>query len=181
MLIQKQIIQGDSKALGKIYQIHFPKVFRVCMSYVKNETVAADLVQEVFLKLWRNREKISLEVPLEQQLFQITKNIVFDHLRKQALEAKLLMQYDPSSITTEAADRKEKRLREIDALIKKLPQKQRQVLEMAKFHGLTYEEIAKELGISKYTVSNHFSAAMKFLRSRTHLLSHGVLLLMIAL
>lgn len=176
MVIQKRLIEGDPHALEKVYKETFSKVYGLCMTYVKDEDQAADLVQETYLKMWRGRKNISLELSLEQQLFVIAKNVVFDHFRKKATEEKLLTVYHSDLHEESEPMYREQQIEEINRLIQKLPLKQRQVIEMAKFQGLTYEEIAKELNISKHTVSSHFSSAMKFLKSNLKLLLLYVLL-----
>lgn len=170
MLIQRKLIEGDLQALEKVYKQTFSKVYGLCMTYVKDEDVAADMVQETYLKMWRGRRNISRELSLEQQLFVIAKNVIFDHFRKKATEEKLLHQYSENLREERETESEEQQIQKINLLISRLPEKQRQVVEMSKFQGLTYEEIANELNISKHTVSSHFSAAMKFLRSHLRLL-----------
>lgn len=146
------------------------------MTYVKDEDLAADLVQETYLKMWRGRKRISREIVLEQQLFVLAKNVIIDHFRKKATEEKLLHQYAENLDEAREMDSREDQIQRINLLIRKLPEKQRQVVEMAKFKGYTYQEIADELNISKHTVSSHFSAAMKFLKAHLKLLLLYVLL-----
>jgi len=172
MFLAKRLIDGDSTALEKIYTLYFSRVYGLCFKYVKDEQITSDLVQDIFLKLWNNRKNVSLEIPIDQQLFVITKNVVFDHFRKKSTEEKMLFQYTHGlgNEVTEDDDNKALKLKKINALIQNLPEQQRKVVEMAKLQGLTYEEIGNELNISRHTVSSHFTVAMKYLRKNLEIL-----------
>jgi len=172
MNIQARLIQGERAALEKVYRLYFKKVFSICRRYSGEETLASDLAQEVFLKLWRNRENISPDLPMEQQLFVLSKNLVLDHLRKKLGEEKMLREYPlppEDSLAGDEEEEKQRQLQKLTAAIRLLPEKQREVFEMSRFQGLTYDEIAAELGISRHTVSSHFSMAMKFLKKHLQL------------
>jgi len=167
MPLQSQLINGNINALEKVYRMHFKKVYLLVQKYINDDFSVDDIVQEVFLKLWTNRNKISKELPIEQQLFTITKNIVFNHFRKKINERKLLSTYENINntlINDDNDDEISKRLSQVKKLVKKLPKKQRKVFKMYRFEGLTYQEIATSLNISKNTVSNHLNTAMSFIK-----------------
>jgi RNA polymerase sigma-70 factor (ECF subfamily) len=166
MSLQLEIINGNKIALEKAYRLHFRSVFSVAKKYAGNQLDIDDVVQEVFLKLWRNKKKVSIEISLEQQLFVITKNIVLNSLRErinqQKLLSKLLVEKENDLLKEE--DFSKIRLKKIDKIVKKLPKKQRVIFTMYRYQGLTYDEIATSLDISKNTVSSHLNSAMSFLK-----------------
>ncbi len=178
MPLREKLISGSVDALEEVYRLFFDRVFKISMRYLRNRDAAADITQDVFVKLWRNRDKISCEVPIDQQLFVITKRLIIDHFRKVAAEEKLLAllldlpdhrDQSQSAVDNEESDEfaiKEKKLKQIYHTVDLLPKKQKEVFKMLKIEGLTYEEIADVLKISPNTVSNHFSAAVKFIRQR---------------
>lgn len=170
-MLQQKLKKGKTSALEEIYKIYFPQVYAVAFKYVKNESIALDLVQDSFLKIWRNRENISLELSLEQQLFVITKNVVFDFFRSKINEEKLLKEYKISQEFSQlpSTSAEDEGMKNLHKLLKKLPTRQQEVFTMVKFQGLSYEEVAVKLKISPNTVSNHFSAAMKFLKKNMQL------------
>lgn len=166
MSIQLKLINNDIDTLERVYRLHFKKVFNVVRKYVNDDSCIDDLTQDVFLKLWLNRNLISIDLPIEQQLFTITKNVVFNHFRKKVNEKKVFNEYQimDSTFVNEEEDDKIKRLNQVKSLMKKLPKKQRKIFKMYRFEGLTYQEIATSLNISKNTVSNHLSTAMSFIK-----------------
>ncbi|MBE7641374.1 sigma-70 family RNA polymerase sigma factor [Salegentibacter sp. BLCTC] len=170
-MLQKKLKNGDSKALEEIYNLYFSKVYAVAIKFVKNESVALDLVQDSFLKIWKNRSSINLELPLDQQLYVITKNVVFDHFRKKVNEEKLLREYKlhQEQARNPTTSSENDQLKKLNGLLEQLPKRQQEIFKLIKFQGYTYNEVASKLGISKHTVSSHFSTAMKFLKKNSRL------------
>lgn len=172
-MLQARLKEGDREALAEAYKLYFERVYALAYKYTCSESISSDVVQDVFIKLWSNRSKISLELPLEQQVFVISKNILFDHFRKRSREEKLLQSYDEGILSlTERGDEeiREKRLQKVYDALNKLPQRQKEILELSRFQGLTYEEIASKLHLSPHTVSSHLSAALKNLKKQLSLL-----------
>lgn len=93
MLIVQRLKREDISALEEVYNKHFARVYSIAFKYVRDDYLASDLVHDVFIKLWKNREKLSEELTLDHQLFVITKGIVIDYLRKKVREEKLLYDY----------------------------------------------------------------------------------------
>lgn len=172
MSLRFQLINGDINAFEDVYKLHFKKVYHVVRKYINNDSLIDDLTQEVFLKLWKNRKNISTELSIEHQLFAITKNLVFNHFRKKTNESKFLAQYKISNNHNISTDKEEnnKRLQQIKCLVEKLPKKQQKVFKLYRFQGLTYDEIAQFLNISKNTVSSHLSTATDFIKKNINTL-----------
>ena len=173
MLIVQRLKREDISALEEVYNKHFARVYSIAFKYVRDDYLASDLVHDVFIKLWKNREKLSEELTLDHQLFVITKGIVIDYLRKKVREEKLLYDYqttleEPEEDTKN--DLRNSRLRKMYSIIETMPKRQQVVFKMIRFEGFTYDEVAERLNISKNTVSNHFTAAMKFLRKKIYFL-----------
>lgn len=166
MSLEVEIINGDKNALEKAYRLHFKKVYSVAKKYAGNVVDAEDVVQEVFIKLWKNRDKISVEISLEHQLFIISKNLVLNLLREKVNRQKLLSKFKVEKVNDaiQADDLSLDRLIKINKSVSKLPKKQQIIFKMYRFDGLTYDEIATSLNISKNTVSSHLNSAMSFLK-----------------
>ncbi|MCI2227625.1 sigma-70 family RNA polymerase sigma factor [Polaribacter sp. MSW13] len=166
MSLQIEIMNGNKYALEKAYRLHFKKVFSVARKYAGNDAEVEDIVQEVFLKLWRNRANISTELSIEHQLFVITKGLVLNSLREKVNRQKLLLKFkvERENDAIQVEDFSKKRLTKINNTVSKLPKKQQIIFKMYRYEGLTYDEIATSLGISKNTVSSHLNSAMSFLK-----------------
>jgi RNA polymerase sigma-70 factor (ECF subfamily) len=168
MQLNEGLKNGSMSSFEKVYKLHFKKVYGISLKYLRDECIASDITQDVFLKLWRNRAKISMEHTLDQQLFVIAKGIIIDHFRKVASEEKLLCDFKESDVseTKDEQYANAEKLRKIYKTIEDLPQKRKEIFKMLKFQGLTYDEISEKLGISPNTVSNHITAAIKEIRER---------------
>ncbi|HEX8546744.1 MAG TPA: RNA polymerase sigma-70 factor, partial [Cytophagaceae bacterium] len=138
---------------------------------------AEEIVQEVFLRIWRDRENLNPELSLKSFLFTIAYNSTVNALRKRAFEDQYRNMIGLSTISSDLATEKEINYRETLGLVEKaidlLPPKRKQVFQMSRFEGLTYQEIADQLSVSVKTVNDHMNEALKFLRK--NLKEYGIL------
>jgi RNA polymerase sigma-70 factor (family 1) len=159
---------NDERAFNKLYSTCFRPIYRRVFSLVKDEAIADELVQDLFLKLWQNREDINPQQSFEAYLFTIAQHLVYDHFRRIAknkrLVARLLLNatdyYLHSDILLETKESRELLQKAIDQLS---PQR-REVFTRCKIEGKTYEETGLELGISVPTVNSHMTQSMKLVR-----------------
>jgi RNA polymerase sigma-19 factor, ECF subfamily len=141
---------------------------------VKSEWTAQEILQDVFLKIWHNRESIDIEKSFRSYLFKIAENKVYDFFRKAAGDKKLRAQL--LAVATEHYEHIEEFLlkKENNLLLQKAisslsPQRQ-QIFRMCKLEGKSYEEVSRQLDISTSTVSDHIVKAGKSVRE--YLLDH---------
>ncbi len=168
MTLVESLQQGNWEAFEALYQQYHSKVYYFVLKQTNNPTQAEDLVHDSFLRLWEKRATLSLEIPMEAQLFVITRNVVINHYKREVLKQKI---YDTFSETVTDLnitedDLTQETLLQINTAIEALPPKRRQIFKMSKLEGRTYEEIAQTLSISKNTVESQMVKALKFLRER---------------
>jgi len=135
-------------------------------SNIIGEKDAEDVVQDVFLKIWYQKDEIFMKSP-KSFLFRAVYNKCIEKIRRLKVEKDYLDTLVTSSTTInvieDVADTymlKEK----INKSLRQLPPKTREVFVLAKVNGLTYREIAEEMEISVKTVESHMSNAFKKLR-----------------
>ncbi|MCF8361279.1 MAG: RNA polymerase sigma-70 factor [Prolixibacteraceae bacterium] len=126
------------------------------------------IVQEVFIKLWLNREKIDTSKKFSSFLFSVAKNTILDEL-KSAVNRKMV--YAESNILEEAmpvqefAETGEEDLDlKLQVALQKLPQRRRIIFNLSRFEGFTYKQIAAKLNISENTVDTQIRKSLHFLR-----------------
>ena len=137
------------------------------MKYSEDENLIEDIVQDVFLKLWKNRESIGQSVNIKAYLFQSVKNKAFEQFRSQKTYKKHIEEYsDNNKLSADEDERADRliKLEKINQSLRHLAPKCREVFVMHKFNGLTYAEIADALKISPKTVEGHMLKAIKTLR-----------------
>lgn len=159
--------KGDEKAFDALFAKYAANLYYFSLDMVGDKAGAEEVLQETFLRVWEKRETIDPEHNFRNYLFSIAKNLIYDALRRKLVTLKYHKTVGSPSFgmpeTDDALDADEIRkllLAEID----KLPVHQRQVLKL-KGEGMSNEEIAQALGISKRTVEYHLGKAYKQLRS----------------
>lgn len=156
---------GDQSAMGDLYDRYSGVVYGVALRVLGNTTAAEDVVQEVFLQLWRNPQAFDADRGrLAPWLAVIARNRAIDLLRKRPMEDDI----DELPISTgvnledEAAERIA--INKVREALAQLPQDQRRLLEMAFFEGLTHSEIAGKTGEPLGTVKTRIRSGLLALR-----------------
>ena len=141
-------------------------VYRVAFHILENEEKAKDTVQEVFLRLWKNRDSLDGILNPKAYVLMMTRNLCLDSLRDRKtvpLESGSALDKEQFPSAEEVFTGKE-RLEGILAAVKSLPEKQRMVLTLRTIEGLSYEEISKRTGMSGLTSRVLLSRARNTLR-----------------
>ena len=162
---------GDLKAFREIYELYKLKVTRLAYRYCLDEADAEEVLQDVFMKLWNNKEKINASQNFDNYLFTITKNTVLDKIKSYKLEKENLSKYFAHHKTV-ATDQTEQHIlhHELQQLLAEvlveLPPKRRRIFEMNRLEGYTYQQITEALQISSGTVEKQMSKALKVVKKK---------------
>ncbi len=161
--------EGDLLAFDEIYSRYSNRLFCFVLKLIKQEQDAEEIVQEVFLKLWRSRDKIDLHTSFDSFVFTIAYNHTMSMLRKRVHEQKYLNHLAGLQRTSEAEDIiDELTFQEIQGcylrLLEQLSPRQREVFLLSRDEKLTYKEIAGKLDISVNTVEIHMTKALRFMK-----------------
>jgi RNA polymerase sigma-19 factor, ECF subfamily len=163
--LAQAIKTADHTAFKVLYYRYFEALFRFLWRQTNDEELAKDLLQEVFSRLWKNRENLDPRQSLKSYLYRIGHNLVIDHRRQSAHKPEHLEDdpaFEPAYFVEENFDLREK----IQAAIAALPEPVRLVFTMNRFEGIKYAEIAVRLGISVKTVEARMSKALATLREK---------------
>lgn len=165
--------QGSREAFATLYRQYWQQVYNFCHLYLTNADDAEDVVQEVFIKVWENREWIREDERFKGLLFIITRNLVFNQHRKKVNEClykvTLLAALEESEEIEEEIDANDLRAY-IERLIDELPPRRREIFNLSRKEQKSYKEIAELLHISEKTVENQIGEALKYLRKNVLLL-----------
>lgn len=162
--ILQDIASGDNEAFKTLFNIFFPKVKVFLVKFLKDDKTAEDISQDIFVKIWSLRQALPEIKSFNTYLYRMTRNAALNYLRdkKVTLEISEISIRDDKDIEQEYY-RKEKELL-IQLIVDQMPAQRRKVFTMSRYMGMTNDQIAKSLGISKHTVENHLSLALKELR-----------------
>jgi len=143
--------------------------------FTKSPELSEDLTQDVFARIWVNRAKLAEVDKFEGFLFVMARNLVFDRLKKEVYVGKndlFFEEYFSESVMSPGDSAELKELGDIvEAAIKDLPAQQQKAFRLSRFAGLSHEEIAAQMGISKLSVKSHIVRAIQHLRQ--YLNEHG--------
>lgn len=149
---------GQSSALGILYDRYASLIYRLALRILGNAQEAEDLTQEIFMNLWRSSTYNPARGSLGSFLTTMTRSRAIDKLRSRGTNLKFLQRWSQTMMTEispptpfDLASLSQRSQYVRDALAQ-LPDKQRQVLEMAYYDGLSQSEIAKQLDISLGTI-----------------------------
>lgn len=154
----------------RIFRQHEYKLHTLALRLTKSDQYAKDIVQDVFLSLWSQQDQIDDIRNIEAWLYRITENKVVDFLRRAAVNEKLkkaLFNNLQQIIHNDTEHLIEARECEsiIRSAIDSLPPQRRLIYQLNREKGLSYQEIADELQVSRHTVKNQLFSALQSIRS----------------
>ncbi|MDG5800251.1 RNA polymerase sigma-70 factor [Marinilabiliaceae bacterium ANBcel2] len=168
--ILKLVAKGDKRAFDVLYKNYHQKIFAFALSYFKNEEDAYDLVQEVFIKIWNNRDKLGLHSNPDAYIFAISRNSIISQFRKRSNENDYLKylkeKSSTNSIGAEELCSYNFLTQYYKDLISQLPPRRREIFVLSRKNGLLNREIAEQLKISEKTVENQLTKAISFFRKK---------------
>lgn len=174
-ILVTEVSKGNERAFRRLYDIYRTPIYSYSYSLLKSTVNANEIVQDVFMKVWLNRECLDPELSFKSFVFTIAKNSCFNFLQKAVNDRKLREEifyksqksYNPIDVSLRDDELERIRIQAIEGL----PPKRRQIFKMSREEEKSYEEISMELGISISTVKNQMSKSLTTLR--TYLLANG--------
>ena len=161
----------DKDEFKNVFNDNYNALCNYAFSYLNNHQLSEDAVQEVFVHIWQNRSKLNEDIDIIPYLFTSVKNKALEIIRKHDSEINKIQALSDHRKSIEndhnqTEFRKYIMLEKLNNSIRQLPDKCRDIFVLSKVNGLTYSEIADLRNISKKTVENHISNALKFLRNK---------------
>lgn len=158
---------GEQKAFEELYKCYYPQLFHFLQRYLNGDEVIEDTIQQVFFRIWKNREKVEARGTLKSYLYTAVRNEALKQIQKdkrnhfnsdQLHENNALVMNNPEN-TVELKELNEA----YQEAVGKLPEKRRHIFLMHRQDQLTYNEIAAILNISVKTVETQISRSLKYL------------------
>lgn len=163
-----QLREGNAQALDYFYHQYSLRIYRKLLKMVRVETIAEELVQDVFVRIWDKRHQIDPDRSFRSYLFTIAQNLVYDLYRKVAREERLQEVIKEASSDIYMHVEEGVFLKETSEILNKainnLPSQQKLVFTLCKLEGKSYEDASATLGISTSTINNHIVKATKSIK-----------------
>jgi len=166
--IIRRIRNGDKGQFELLFRSSYVSLVRYAKTIIKDHDTAEEIVQDLFFRLWQDREKLNIESSLNGYLFRSVHNKCLHYIEhkkvvdRHAGEASLRQQEDQQS-PADILHFKELQLKIAD-ILERLPERCGQIFYMSRFEGLKYAEIAEKLSISIKTVESNMGRALKEFR-----------------
>ncbi len=161
---------GDFESFDQLFNKYGKRLYGFAIGYLKSKEDAEGLVQDIFVKVWENRAELDENQSFNSYLFAIAKNRILNHFRKKAHQqsyieyikqhTKLIhAKTEEDIIYSDLYDQTKK-------VIDQLPSRRREIFLLSREQGYNNEEIAQRFNISKKTVENQITHALKFIREQ---------------
>ncbi len=161
------IKQGNKDAFNVLFRYYYSGLVVFAMRYLHAKEESEEMVQDIFLKLWSEREHLHIHTSLRDFLFTSAKNRCLDRIKRKKVEEKFenLSRQNPNEITNYDLFVEQELRGLIKETMESLPAECRKVFVLSRIQNLKYKEIAKKLDISVKTVENQISKALKIFRN----------------
>ncbi|HSI91387.1 MAG TPA: RNA polymerase sigma-70 factor, partial [Adhaeribacter sp.] len=149
---------------------YYSDLYKFTWKFVRNQEIAEELTQDIFIHLWENRQTLQINSALKAYLFTMARNRAFNYLKSRVARMSVVADEVPETYAANAQNPEEElSQQELEKLvaegIEQLPEKCRIVFTLSRHEGLSYQQIAEELQISPKTVEAHMGTALKKLRT----------------
>ena len=174
-----KVQSGSEEAFQQLFYRHHPDLVNRAYHYLRDEESAKDLAQDLFVKLWHQRQDLQIKDSLKAYLHRAVRNKCINHLQK-----KKHLAIDDQTEHEDSAPSAQQQLQSIDleqmvqSAISKMPEACRTIFILRRMDELSLKEIAKELRISPKTVENQLTKARKILAQYLKPLLHLVWILL---
>jgi len=179
----RRLSDGDEVAFRELFDRYHRKIYQFAFNFLKNKEQSEEIVQHTFLNFWLNRSKLDPDRPIAPYLFTIARRTLTDAWRKAAASSHFRerVQQHMEATTNETEERilSEDLANITKNALNKLSEQQHQVFTLSREEGLSYEEIAERLHISKHTVKYHLTNALKIIKAHFH--KHDIIFFLLLL
>jgi RNA polymerase sigma-70 factor (ECF subfamily) len=163
-----RIRQGDVKQFESLFRSSYVSLVRYAKTLIKDHDTAEEIVQDLFFRIWKDKEKIKIESSLNGYLFRSVHNRCLHYIEHNKVVERHAeeMSYQQTEYQESPSDilhYKELQTR-IAVILERLPEKCGKIFYMSRFEGLKYTEIAEKLSVSVKTVESNMGRALKEFR-----------------
>ncbi len=158
----------ENRNFYNLYNAHAKDLRKFVRRYIHDDSIAEDIVHDLYAKIWENRNDMAHINNIEAYLFRMAKNKTLDYLRKikriEFMPDEMIKDFKHYNDGVEQFVLEKEYFEFLKHHLDKLPETSRQVFHLCRDMGKTYEEVSKELNISKNTVKHHMVATVKKLK-----------------
>jgi len=164
--LKKRIAESDQQAFRILFDSYSSKLIEFALSMVKLRDAATEIVDEVFVRIWQQRQRIVSIQNLKVYLYTATKNTALNYISKKAKE-QVIEPFDFINIQLRDSESPEQQMitseifKKIKIVVNELPPRCKMIFKLVREDGLKYKEVAEILNISVNTVDAQMVIAVK--------------------
>ncbi|WP_157963058.1 RNA polymerase sigma factor [Chitinophaga deserti] len=174
---------GDELAFTHLFHAYKFKLYGFISRLTGSPATAEDVVQDVFLKLWKDRKSLRDVESFGSYLFRMAQNHAINGFRKMAREVDMLKEMNTGDLPAHSTPQSHIALKEtreiLHRAIEQLPPRQKAIYLLSREEGVKHEEIARRLRITTGTVKNHMIQALRTLREQLSQHPHSLEILLL--
>jgi RNA polymerase sigma-70 factor (family 1) len=158
---------GNGHAFFSLVDLYWNTVYSQAVAYTRSPQLSEELTQDIFMRIWNCRDRLPALESFENFLFIIARNAIISAMRR-SREPALPGHQEEHVEQLWQPDRQLENKEQYDALLRVidlLPPQRKRVLILSRIEGLSHEEIALQLGISKNTIKEHIIKGLNFIRN----------------
>lgn len=165
VLLFLDIQKGDEKAFDILFLRYYTELCAYARQFVGVDD-REEVVQDVMVWLWENKEWVTIETTLRSYLFRAVKNACYTLLSRNEVKQRATTGFCENMSSYEDPDFYvlEELIQRLEKALKQLPDSYREAFELNRFHNMTYNEIAKKLEVSPKTIDYRIQQALRQLR-----------------
>jgi len=160
------VAAGDEQAFSRLYWHYYPLVYPNVLRLVKVPALTEDIVQDIFLKIWEGKEQLPEVKCFAAFLSTVARNhslnVIKSVARSNHALSAVISHFQEHRFDDEALSNDYRKF--IEKAMQTIPPRSREVFRKCREHGMSYEEVAAEMGISRNAVKKHMVASIRILR-----------------
>ena len=165
----RQLIRGDIAGYEVLFHKYYPTFFAFIKGMTKETAVAEDIAQNIFMKVWLNREKLDAAKSIRNYLFVLAKHEIYNYFRTKSrtfttLKEAIAQTESKGGGKPAFAERDRGEARSGGDCRAGRDHRRQQIFRMSRFEHMPSREIAEQLNLSVRTVDKHLELALKELR-----------------
>jgi RNA polymerase sigma-70 factor (ECF subfamily) len=167
----EEVTRSNARAFETLFERYWSVIYGTAFSYLKDKEACSEIVQDIFLNIWQKRNEFKIGC-LKNYLTSAARYHVYKKLKAKKSSAILYIEsYEHLTTANKDTNRFDENIsyleleKSVETSLSDLPKRCREIFLLSRMSNLTNDEIAQQLGISKRTVENQITTALKFLRS----------------
>jgi RNA polymerase sigma-70 factor (family 1) len=162
--------EDNIQSFEKIFTLYHKRIYNFCISLHQSPDDAEETVQKVFVALWEQRQQVDENKPPGEYLYSIARYMIYNDFRRKVYKKAAFDHFTLNSPETNNSTKDEVLFNELltflESHIEKLPERQREIIKLSRYEGLTYRQVAEKLNITENTVDTQIRRALDFLRDK---------------